>query len=53
MLKGLALGAIRSSVVMAGGYKFPEQSLNPVLANVDGFSEGGAFLTSIGISYEY
>jgi long-chain fatty acid transport protein len=26
---------------------------NPVLANGGGFSEGGAFLTTIGISYEY
>ena len=28
ILKGLALSAIASSVVMAGGYKIPEQSLN-------------------------
>ncbi|GIU01066.1 hypothetical protein TSL6_15720 [Sulfurovum sp. TSL6] len=28
MIKGLALSAIASSVVMAGGYKIPEQSLN-------------------------
>ncbi|WP_373031972.1 OmpP1/FadL family transporter [Sulfurovum sp.] len=28
MVKGLALSAIASSVVMAGGYKIPEQSLN-------------------------
>jgi len=28
MLKGLALSAVASSVVMAGGYKIPEQSLN-------------------------
>ncbi|GIT98721.1 hypothetical protein [Sulfurovum sp. TSL1] len=53
MLKGLALGVITGPVVMAVGYTFPEQSMNPVLANVDGFSEGGAFLTSMGISYEY
>ena len=28
MIKGLALSAITSSLVMAGGYKIPEQSLN-------------------------
>jgi len=28
MVKGLALSAVASSVVMAGGYKLPEQSLN-------------------------
>jgi long-chain fatty acid transport protein len=28
LVKGLALSAIASSVVMAGGYKIPEQSLN-------------------------
>jgi long-chain fatty acid transport protein len=26
---------------------------NPVLANGGGFSEGGAFLTTIGVAYEY
>ncbi|HFD14167.1 MAG TPA: long-chain fatty acid transporter [Epsilonproteobacteria bacterium] len=28
LLKGLALSAVASSIVMAGGYKIPEQSLN-------------------------
>ncbi len=28
MVKGLTLSVIASSVVMAGGYKIPEQSLN-------------------------
>jgi len=28
VVKGLALSAVASSVVMAGGYKIPEQSLN-------------------------
>ena len=28
IVKGLALSAMASSVVMAGGYKIPEQSLN-------------------------
>jgi len=31
----------------------PGVSDNPVLANGGGFSEGGAFLTTIGIAYEY
>jgi len=28
MVKGFALSVVASSVVMAGGYKIPEQSLN-------------------------